>query len=69
MSLSALGSQRKTHTEHFLHSDFHYDFGKCLSPLRPLTEQKCVVFTHSLLAAYLSVWQLKETLTHEVCAN
>ena len=51
MSLSALGSQRKTHTEHFLHSDFHYDFGKCLSPLRPLTEVCCV---HPFITGCLS---------------
>ena len=31
--------------------------------------QKYVVFTHLSLAANLSVWQLKEPLTHEVCAN
>lgn len=57
-----LWAHRAKHTEHFLHSDFHYDFASARLPYA--LWQKCVVFTHLSLAAYLSVWQLQEPMTH-----
>lgn len=73
MSLSALESQRKTHTEHFLHSDFHYDFGKCPSPLRPLTEVCCVHPIHhwppiSVSGNLKNPWTMRSVQTRDLRA-